>query len=99
MPTVRTDHLEAGCYADGCHGQRYVDETLAGYADLYATQRPGPHATWAALVDAAYADNDDLEPSDIADECLEALNNVTTGGFWHFHEGDLFLSVDDESED
>ena len=81
--------MSAGCYVDGHHGQYAVDglaalaDNLLGTSFLSNVLKARSSEDWDALVDEG-------------DRAMDALNDQTTGGYWEWCEGEVFLTPFDE---
>lgn len=83
--------LEPGCYVAGHHGQ-YALDAMAEMAEVEF----GIQSQWDVRKARFIAEEGDLITGwdiyhDTADNLLDELNEHTTGGYWQWEDGELFL--------
>lgn len=102
MITVNGQPADTGCYVDGHWGQ-YAPDHLADQLEGFGIVVPRLADARRARRVADYADDRGWSElafrgwewhSETADSLIDLANDATTGGFWEWHDGEVFL-VDD----
>lgn len=87
------DVIEPGCYGDGTHGDLHVTSRL-----IDAIAAVDKSVDWEQDYNAALLGGNEMVVQCVVDEAMDALNDLTEGGYWCFHEGDFCLFAEDDDD-